>query len=244
MDLVQLRRFLVAAEAGNLRRAATLLHVSQPALTQSIKGTRAGSRRRAVRAQRARRHADGLRPRARAACADDAQRTRAHRRATWPRSSTAIRCASPSGSRRTSAARSFPPPCCARSSSARACKVQIVEGHTTELVKRMQEGDIELAFCVHNKVIDDDAALEFATTYEERYTVMTRGGPSAPAAQARHGEGPGRLHVDRPRLGCQTLGLSRATVRATRPARAAVVDQHAVAAADGVAAREVRPAWH
>ena len=41
MDLIQLKRFLVAAEAGNLRRAAALLHVSQPALTQSIKGLEA-----------------------------------------------------------------------------------------------------------------------------------------------------------------------------------------------------------
>jgi DNA-binding transcriptional LysR family regulator len=37
MDLSQLERFLVVAETGNLRRAAVRLHLSQPALTQSIR---------------------------------------------------------------------------------------------------------------------------------------------------------------------------------------------------------------
>jgi LysR family transcriptional regulator, regulator for genes of the gallate degradation pathway len=55
-------------------------------------------------------------------------------------------------------------------------RIHLVEGHTTELVKQVQDGSLDLAFCVHNLLVEADPDLRFEATYTERYSVMARAG--------------------------------------------------------------------
>jgi len=175
MDLVQLRRFLVAAEAGNLRRAAARLHVSQPALTQSIKGLelRLGVDLfdRSARGVTLTRFGTALVPRARMMLnereriARDLEEIRSERSA---RISVGvgpyfIHQLFPSAVLRT--LERFP-----------TAKISVTVGQTVQLMNRLQEGILDCAFCVHNPAIDTDPGLEFADTHEERYSVMARSG--------------------------------------------------------------------
>jgi len=175
MDLVQLKRFLVAAEAGNLRRAATQLHVSQPALTQSIKTLEQGLGvelfERSARGVTLTPYGRALVPRARLMLNE---RERIARDMTEVGGGDSLRIkvgVAPYFSRQI-----FPAAVLRVLEDRPALQVDIVERHTTELVKLLQEGEIEFAFCVHNPVIDADDALEFGSTYEERYSIMARVG--------------------------------------------------------------------
>jgi LysR family pca operon transcriptional activator len=175
MDLIQLKRFLVAAEAGNLRRAATLLHVSQPALTQSIKSleTILGVElfERSARGVTLTPSGRALVPRARMMLNE---RERISRDLEELRNENAARIAvgvGPYFSRQL-----FPAALLRTLDTHPRAKVQVVEAHTTQLVRMLQEGGIELAFCVRNPVIDDDRSLEFEALYTERYSIMARVG--------------------------------------------------------------------
>jgi LysR family transcriptional regulator of abg operon len=175
MDLVQLKRFLVAAETGNLRRAATQLHVSQPALTQSIKSLEQGLGvelfERSARGVMLTACGRALVPRARMMLNE---RERISRDMAEIAGGDATRLAvgvAPYFSRQI-----FPAAALRTLQPRPTLKLDIVEHHTTQLVKLLREGEIELAFCVHNAIIDGDDALEFTPTYEERYSVMARPG--------------------------------------------------------------------
>ncbi len=175
MDLVQLKRFLLAAETGNLRRAAVQLHVSQPALTQSIKSLEQGLGvvlfERSARGVALTAFGRALLPRARMMLNE---RERIARDMAEVGSGDAQRIAvgvAPYFSRQI-----FPAAVLRALAARPALKVQIAERHTTELVKLLQEGEIEFAFCVHNPAIDTDESLEFLATYEERYSIMARAG--------------------------------------------------------------------
>lgn len=175
MDLTQLKRFLVAAEAGNLRRAAALLHVSQPALTQSIKGLESmlGVElfERSARGVALTPFGRALVPRARMMLNE---RERIARDLEEIRSENSARIAvgvGPYFSRQI-----FPTALLRTLETFPRAKVQVVEAHTTQLVRMLQEGAIELAFCVRNPVIDDDRSLAFDELYTERYSIMARVG--------------------------------------------------------------------
>jgi DNA-binding transcriptional LysR family regulator len=175
MDLIQLRRFLVAAEAGNLRRAAAQLHVSQPALTQSIKSLEAtlGAELfdRGARGVTLTSFGRALVPRARMMLNE---RERISRDIEEIRVGTSSRIAvgvAPYFSRQL-----FPAALLRTLEQRPEAKVHVVEGHTMDLVRHLQEGSVELAFCVRNAVVDGDGALEFTETYTERYSVMARAG--------------------------------------------------------------------
>ncbi len=175
MDLVQLKRFLVAAEAGNLRRAATQLHVSQPALTQSIKTLEQGLGvelfERSARGVTLTPHGRALVPRARLIL-NERERIARDMAEVGGGEARCIKVGvAPYFSRQI-----FPTAVLRLLEERPTLQVDIVERHTTELVKLLQEGEIEFAFCVHNPVIDADDALEFGATYEERYSIMARAG--------------------------------------------------------------------
>ncbi len=175
MDLVQLKRFLVAAEAGNLRRAAGQLHVSQPALTQSIKSLEQGLGvllfARSARGVALTPFGRALVPRARMMLSERERITRDMAEVGGGDAQRVSIGVAPYFSRQI-----FPAAVLRALAARPALKVQIVERHTTELVKLLQEGEIEFAFCVHNPAIDADDSLEFLATYEERYSIMARVG--------------------------------------------------------------------
>ncbi len=175
MDLVQLKRFLVAAETGNLRRAATRLHVSQPALTQSIKSLEQGLGvelfERSARGVALTPFGRALVPRARMMLSERERIARDMAEVGGGDSLHVTVGVAPYFSRQI-----FPTAVLRTLEHRPALKLDIVERHTTELVKLLQEGEIEFAFCVHNPVIDADETLEFSATYEERYSIMARVG--------------------------------------------------------------------
>lgn len=175
MDLIQLKRFLVAAEAGTLRQAALRLHLSQPALTQSIKALeRALGENVFVRGAQGvvlTPFGEALLPRAKLILNE---RTRIGQDLDRLRSGQASELAVGVGPYFT---RHLLPVAVARTlEKIPTLRIQLVEGHTMDLVKRVQDGSLDLAFCVHNPLIAADPDLRFEETYTERYAVMARAG--------------------------------------------------------------------
>lgn len=173
MDLIQLKRFLVAAEAGTLRQAAIRLHLSQPALTQSIKALeRALGEEVFVRGARGvvlTPFGEALRPRAKLILSE---RTRIGQDLERLRSGHASELSVGVGPYFT---RHLLPIAVARTlEKIPALRIHLVEGHTMDLVKQIQDGSLDLAFCVHNRLISADPDLRFDETYTERYSVMAR----------------------------------------------------------------------
>lgn len=175
MDLTQLKRFLAAAEAGNLRRAASRLHVSQPALTQSIKNLEIslGERLfdRTVRGVVLTPFGHALIPRARMILSE---RERIAHDLEEIRSGTSARVTvgvGPYFSRQL-----FPTALLRTLDSRPGAKVQVVEGHTLDLVRMLREGEIEFAFCVGNPFVERDKNLTFEPLYTEHYSILARNG--------------------------------------------------------------------
>ena len=170
MDLVQLKRFLVAAEAGNLRRAAIQLHVSQPALTQSIKSLEQGLGvqlfERSARGVALTPFGRALAPRARMIL-NERERIACDMAELGGGDPQRITVGvAPYFSRQI-----FPAAVLRTLGHRPALQVQIIERHTTELVKLLQEGEIEFAFCVHNPVIDADATPDVKPTKDRKSVV-------------------------------------------------------------------------
>jgi LysR family transcriptional regulator of abg operon len=173
MDLVQLKRFLIAAEAGTLRQAALRLHLSQPALTQSIKALeRALGEAVFVRGTQGvvlTPFGEALRPRAQLILNE---RTRIGQDLERLRSGQASQLSVGVGPYFT---RHLLPVAVARTlERIPTLQIHLVEGHTRELVKQVQDGSLDLAFCVHNPLIAEDPDLRFEETYAECYSVMAR----------------------------------------------------------------------
>lgn len=175
MDLTQLRRFLAAAEAGNFRRAAAALHVSQPALTQSIKNleTTLGVElfERGARGVTLTRFGEVLVPRAKMML-NERERIAIDLESVRSRDAMQVTVGvAPYFTRQL-----FPTAVLRLQHHLPTVKVQVIEAHTTELVKALQEGAIEFAFCAHNNVAGADPLLAFDETYVERYSVVARSG--------------------------------------------------------------------
>jgi DNA-binding transcriptional LysR family regulator len=175
MDLIQLKRFLAAAEFGSLRQAAATLHVSQPALTQSIK-----SLERALGVELFERGTRGVEltqfgrlliPRARMLLNE---RDRILRDLDDARTGESLRVSvgvGPYFSRQL-----FPAAALRVAQKHPKLVVDIVEGHSLDLLSQLREGSIEFAFCVLNPAAAADTSLEFEDTYVEQYSVMARVG--------------------------------------------------------------------
>lgn len=175
MHLNQLRRFLVVAEAGNLRRAALQLHVTQPALTQSLHALERtlGERLfdRGTRGVTLTDYGRALLPRARLILnereriANDVERIRDGKaaRLTIGVGPYFTRHLFPAAATRTLA--KFP-----------GAQLHIVDAHTSELATLLLEGSIDVAFCVHNPRVDTLTELQFEDIYTEHYSVMARSG--------------------------------------------------------------------
>ncbi len=175
MDLTQLKRFLAAAEAGNFRRAAATLHVSQPALTQSIKNLELALGvelfERGARGVTLTRYGQVLVPRAKMML-NERERIAIDLESVRSRDAMQVTVGvAPYFTRQL-----FPAAVLRLQSHLPTVKVQVVEAHTSELVKALQEGAIEFAFCAHNRAVADDPLLSFDETYTERYSVVARAG--------------------------------------------------------------------
>ncbi len=175
MHLNQLRRFLVVAEAGNLRRAALQLHVTQPALTQSLHALEhtLGERLfdRGTRGVTLTDFGRALLPRARLILNE---RERIAADLASIRDGKAARLTVGVGPYFT---RHLFPTAAARTLEKFAgAQLDIVDAHTSELATMLLEGSIDLAFCVHNPRLDTLPELQFEDIYSERYSVMARAG--------------------------------------------------------------------
>jgi LysR family transcriptional regulator of abg operon len=173
MHLNQLRRFLVVAETGNLRRAALQLHVSQPALTQSIHALEASLGEavfdRGTRGVTLTECGRALMPRARLILneseriATDVEVIRGRRVAQL------MVGVGPYFTRHI-----FPTAVARTLELYPALQLQVIDAHTTELAAMLAEGRIELAFCVHNPRLQSKPELQFEAIYTEKYGVMAR----------------------------------------------------------------------
>ncbi len=175
MDLVQLKRFLVAAEAGTLRQAALRLHLSQPALTQSIKALEHSLGEavfvRGTRGVVLTPFGEALRPRARLILNERARIGHDLERLRTGQPSTITIGVGPYFTRHL-----LPLAMSRTLEKIPDLQIQLIEGHTMDLVKQIQDGSLDFAFCVHNPLIAADAALRFEETYTEIYAVMARAG--------------------------------------------------------------------
>ena len=175
MHLNQLQRFLVVAEAGNLRRAALQLHVTQPALTQSLHALERtlGERLfdRGTRGVTLTDYGRALLPRARLILNE---RERIANDLTSIRDGKAARLTVGVGPYFT---RHLFPTAAARTLAKFAgAQLDIVDAHSNELATMLLEGSIDIAFCVHNPRIDTLPELQFEDIYTEKYSVMARAG--------------------------------------------------------------------
>lgn len=173
MDLRQLQRFLIAAEAGSFRRAAEELHLTQPALTQSIKtleqtlGVELFSR--GSRGVALTRYGERLVPRARLILSE---RQRIEQDIEKIKHNE-------DGSLRVGVAPYFSrhilPRAVLRTLKQRpGLRIEVEENHTTKLLSSLIQGDIDLAFCVTNQAVADHTELTFEPVYRERYVVIAR----------------------------------------------------------------------
>jgi DNA-binding transcriptional LysR family regulator len=176
MDLEQLKRFLTAAEIGNLSKAAREFNITQPALTQSIKALEASLGHevfiRSGRGLKLTPFGAMLVPRAQLIVneanriRDDAAAQRAHRHArivigaapyldsyVFPRAVDRLLARMPQLS------------------------VSVVEGNGADLARLLAGNEIDVAFCGHNEVYGTHAFLKFDPLLRQRYV---------PAARASH----------------------------------------------------------
>ena len=177
MHLNQLKRFLVVAAAGNLRRAAQQLNVSQPALTQSLQALEITlGEKLFVRGARGVALSDfgrALLPRARLIL-NECERLNADLQDVRSQHQAQLRVGvGPYFTRHL-----FPAAAAQTLAQFPDARLQIVDAHTTELAQMLLEGNIDVAFCVHNPRLDAERDLQFEDIYTEKYSVMARSGHS------------------------------------------------------------------
>lgn len=175
MTLKQLERFLVLAEVKNFHASAELLHITQPALSQSIQKLETSiGEPLFLRGGRGVELTDVgklLVPRAKLILkfGDDFLREvaeRQNRRRGHIRVGVAPYFA-----------RDFFPAAFARFSERRPdVLVDILEEQTLVLVRGLEEGELDLAFCGMNAQAEGRDDIEFESLFSERYALFARSG--------------------------------------------------------------------
>jgi LysR family pca operon transcriptional activator len=174
MDLVQLKRFLVAAELGSFGRAARQLNVTQPALTQSIKSLEAALGEdifiRGARGVKLTAFGSMLVPRAQlivnetGRIRDDIASLKSAKNARL-----VVGVAPYLG------ARIFPRALDAFIAKMPQISLKIIEGQSGDFARLLLINEIDLAFCGYNEAFTHDHVLKFDGLFKQKHKLFVRG---------------------------------------------------------------------